>query len=160
MDGAGQGFPAAEVIWEVHCQLCPGLVDRVPEPDVEPLGDRHIELVHPLAGAGRHWEAWKASAVCDVCYAILELPCWEHVSDPPTHAGGGRDESGEWLLCDICHAYRVQGRCGPWVRYAYTSSIDRAPGSDTCPQLASWPCASSWPTRSAGCSSTSTRDDG
>ena len=104
------------------------MVDRVPERDVQSVGGEHVELVHPLAGVGRHhWEAWKTSAVCDVCYAIVELPCWEHISDPPTHAGNGRDESGQWLLCDTCHTYRVQGRPGPRVRHAYASSTDRAP---------------------------------
>jgi hypothetical protein len=128
---------AGEVIYEVHCISCPGLIDRVAQSQAEAVGYEHYATHHPMtpvpAGGGDLWEARVAAPVCEVCWAILEPPYWQHVSTPPTHAGGGRDESGEWLLCDSCHDLHAQGALGRWTQRAFRHTTDRAPWMKSLP---------------------------
>jgi hypothetical protein len=132
--------PDLEDIVDLECLLCPGLVDRVRLEEVREAAHTHLGTLHPLEVAAlratgghldkqldQHWRARPPVPVCEACYSILEPPYWEHVSTPPTHAGGFRDTSAQWLLCCACHELRIAGRPGAWVRHAWNTTTTRYP---------------------------------
>ena len=114
---------------EVFCGICPGVIDRVPAEEAPQAAVEHFRQLHPLIrpAFGQHYTALAATAACDACLAILELPWWEHLCTPPTPAGGQDDRDGHWLLCDACHDLWARRMLGAWVRRAWTVHVDRSP---------------------------------
>jgi hypothetical protein len=119
----------AEVVWEVSCRVCPGLIDRVPQAEVARAAFEHFDHVHPgqLAVEGEGYLVLAATPVCDTCLTLLELPWWEHVSTPPTPVAGEQDRDGRWLLCDACHDLCTHRSLSGWVRRAWATQTGRAP---------------------------------
>jgi len=122
-----------EVVVEVSCRVCPGLIDRVPRAAAAQAVLEHFAQLHParLTGGvpveGEDYAVLTATLVCDTCLTLVEPPWWEHVSTPPTPAGGGDDRDGRWLLCDACHDLWARRTPGAWVRHAWAVHLQRAP---------------------------------
>ena len=118
---------AGDVVVEVSCRVCRGLIDLVPPVEVAQVVGEHFAQVHPDGGLpveGEQYLVLPASPTCDTCLAVVELPWWDHVSIP---AGGQVDHDGLWLLCDACHDLWAGGALGAWVRYAWGRHLERAP---------------------------------
>ena len=120
--------PAAEVM-DVHCRLCPGLIDRVPLAQAGLVAGEHFARWHPGVSPvdGVHTSVLPAARVCDACLVVVELPWWLHVSTPRTPAAGHEDADGRWLLCQSCHDLWAGADLLGWIRRAWAVAIDRAP---------------------------------
>jgi len=123
---------------EVHCQVCPGVIDVVSRSDIRQAAAEHYQQLHPGTGPveGRHFVVLDAPLVCDTCMSLVELPWWEHISTPPTHVGGHQDRDQRWILCTTCHGLWAGGDLIRWVRHAWAVAIDRAPWlAQGCPDV-------------------------
>ena len=120
--------PAAEVM-DVHCRLCPGLIDRVPLAQAGLVAGEHFARWHPGVSPvdGVHTSVLPAARVCDACLVVVELPWWLHVSTPRTPAAGHEDADGRWLLCQSCHDLWAGADLLGWIRRAWAVAVDRAP---------------------------------
>lgn len=119
-----------ESVLEVSCLTCPGVIDVVNPDRVRQAALEHYQQLHPAVRApveGTHYVAIDAPRVCDTCLGLIELPYWEHISTPPTHAGGELDRDGRWLLCDTCHALWAGRNLAGWVRRALAVAVERSP---------------------------------
>ena len=90
----------SEIILDVRCLLCPGLIDRVARREVDEAVWAHWQRWHPATPtpvAGASYAVSPAPPVCDTCLILIERPWWEHVSTPPTPALGYADGDGRWL---------------------------------------------------------------
>jgi len=98
-----------ESVLEVSCLTCPGVIDVVNPERVRQAAIEHHQQLHPWVRTpveGTDYVAIAAPKVCDTCLGLIELPYWEHISTPPTHAGGELDRDGRWL--DI---FRILASC-------------------------------------------------
>ena len=104
-----------DVHYDVVCVTC-GLVGMCPRYDVAETIIRHYAVEHPherVSFGGTQFTATPAPRRCDTCNAVVELPYWTHVSDPPTSVGAIIDHDGLWLICDPCHTlWAADNRAG------------------------------------------------
>ena len=120
----------SEIILDVRCLLCPGLIDRVARREVDEAVWAHWQRWHPATPtpvAGASYAVRPAPPVCDTCLIVIERPWWEHVSTPPTPALGYEDGDGRWLLCDPCHDLFTAGNLRGWVQRGWAVAVDLAP---------------------------------
>lgn len=107
---------SAHLLVEDSC----GLIGAGPEEVVPELLAGHFHKHHPDVSAlieGVHFTIREAPMRCDVCNDTVELPWWNHVSDPPTHTEFARDADGLWLLCDQCHGFFAADDTKGWLRH-------------------------------------------
>ena len=119
----------SEVIHEVQCLVCPGLIDRVPAAQARAVAAEHLARWHRGVdpATGPHHTTHPAARVCDACLTIVEVPYWAHTSTPPTPAAGQDDTDSTWLLCDRCHQLHAAGALVPWAAHAWRTGVQRAP---------------------------------
>jgi hypothetical protein len=117
-------------VLEVSCLTCPGVIDVVNPDRVRQAAVEHYRQLHPWVPSpaeGTDYVAIDAPKVCDACLGLIELPYWEHVSTPPTHAGGELDRDGAWLVCDTCHDLWAEQNLSGWVRRGLAVAVERSP---------------------------------
>jgi hypothetical protein len=117
-------------VLEVSCLTCPGVIDVVSPDRVRQAAVEHYQQLHPWVpspAAGTDYVAIDAPTVCDTCLGLIELPYWEHISSPPTHAGGELDRDGIWLdIFSIWHLMLLNCTLACWACPV---------GRFSCPQL-------------------------
>jgi hypothetical protein len=117
-------------VLEVSCLTCPGVIDVVNPDRVRQAAVEHYQQLHPWVptpAEGTDYVAIDAPKLCDTCLGLIELPYWEHISTPPTHAGGELDRDGAWLVCDTCHDLWAEQNLSGWVRRGLAVAVERSP---------------------------------